>query len=267
LEYQHIKTSKKDGVTTITICRPDVLNALNTAALNELIGLFTELDADAETGAAILTGEGRAFAAGADIAQMRGFDAAGGRAFTLLWQRLTTVIEACGKPVVAAVNGYALGGGCELALACDIRIASDKAKFGQPEVGLGVIPGAGGTQRLPRAVGRGMAKYMIFTGEMIGADEAFRIGIVEKVVPADKLLDECERVARLILTKSGTAVRMAKRAIDVGMNVDLGSGLAYEAEAYAVSFASDDRTAGMSAFLEKRAPEFPSRANCPKIGE
>jgi enoyl-CoA hydratase len=178
---------------------------------------------------------------------------------TILGQEVFTRIENLDKPGIAAVNGFALGGGCELAMACDIRVASDKAKFGQPEVNLGIIPGYGGTQRLPRLVGKGAAKYLIFTGEMISAEEAFRIGLADKVVPAEELMDSVIALAKVIMSKAPISIKMAKHAINNGLNVDLKSGIAYEAEAYTTTFSTEDRVEGMSAFLEKRQAEFKNK--------
>lgn len=179
--YENIKYEAREGIGYVTINRPKAMNALNTDVLGELYDVFTKIEGDAEIKAVILTGEGKAFVAGADIAQMHQLTALEGRQMMTMGHKVMNLIEAIEKPVIAAVNGFALGGGCELAMACDIRIASEKAKFGQPEVGLGIIPGFGGTQRLARLVGKGMAKYLIMTAEMIPAAEAYRIGLVEKV--------------------------------------------------------------------------------------
>ena len=175
---------------------------------------------------------------------------------TIQGQKVMELIENINKPVIAAVNGFALGGGCELAMACDVRFASEKAKFGQPEVNLGIIPGYGGTQRLPRLVGKGMAKYLIYSAELISAQEAKEIGLVQKVVPAEELMAEAEKFARTIMAKAPVAIKMAKVAINNGMNLDLNSGVAYEAEAYTSTFVSSDRVEGMRAFVEKREAQF-----------
>ena len=201
----------------------------------------------------------KAFVAGADIAQMRDLTALEGRAMTIAGQNLMNQIEDLDKPVIAAVNGYALGGGCELAMACDIRIASAKAVFGQPEVNLGIIPGFGGTQRLARLIGRGHAKYYCMTAKNIKADEAYRIGLVEVVTEPENLMDTAIETAKLIMAKAPVAVSMAKRAINHGMDMDIKSAIAYEAEAYATSFGTQDRIEGMSAFLEKRKAEFSAK--------
>jgi len=255
--YSNILMEAKDGIGIVTINRPKALNALNIETLRELYSVMQEINADNNIKAVIITGAGeKAFAAGADIAQMAGLTAMEGRDMAILAQKVFSYIEEMDRPVIAAVNGYALGGGCELAMACDIRIASDKAKFGQPEVNLGIIPCFGGTQRLPRLVGKGRAKYLIFTGEMISAEEAYRIGLADKVAEADKLMEECIKTAKVIMSKAPVAVRMAKRAINTGINVDLASGLAYEAEAYTTTLGTEDKREGMNAFLEKRNPNF-----------
>lgn len=259
MNYNTIRFEVKEGIAFVTINRPKALNALNTEVLTELIDAFTTIGKSAEIGAAVLTGEGRAFVAGADIAQMKDLQVGEGRDMTLLGQGCMELIENIDKPVIAAVNGFALGGGCEISMACDIRIASEKAKFGQPEVNLGIIPGYGGTQRLPRLVGKGMAKYLIMTGAQIDAQEAYRIGLVQKVVPAEELLAEAEKIAKTILSKAPVAIKMAKHAVNNGMNVDLRSGVAYEAEAYTTTFCTEDRVEGMTAFVEKRAANFKNK--------
>jgi len=255
-EYSTLLFEQKGQIGIVKVNRPDALNALNATVIDELFDIFSEIEADDSIGIAILTGEGRAFVAGADIAAMKEMSALEGRAFMIKGQAVMQKIEALSKPVIAAVNGYALGGGCELAMACDFRFASEKAKFGQPEVNLGIIPGFGGTQRLPRLVGKGMAKLLIFNAEMIGAEEAKAIGLVERVYPAEELMAETEKVAGLILSKAPIAISLAKAAINNGMNVDLQTGVAFEAEASAVPFGSEDRVEGMTAFLEKRPAKF-----------
>ncbi|QAT61074.1 crotonase [Acidilutibacter cellobiosedens] len=255
--YKNIILDEKDGILTITINRPKVLNALNTDTLNELENVVRDIERDKEIMVVIITGSGeKSFVAGADIAEMKSLNIHEGRNMTRLGQCVFQEIENLSRPVIAAVNGYALGGGCELAMACDIRIASEKAKFGQPEVGLGIIPGYGGTQRLPRLIGKGRAKYYIFTTDMITAEEAFNMGLIDKVVPHGKLYEETLKIAEKIISKGPIAVRMAKYAVNNGMNMDLASGIAYEAEAYTTSFGSEDRIEGMSAFLEKRKADF-----------
>ena len=259
MDYKSLLVEVKNGIAYITVNRPDALNALNTEVLTDLKNVFQWVNDADEVKIAILTGAGRAFVAGADIAQMSKLTVKEGRDMTIKGQRVMNLIEEIDKIVIAAVNGFALGGGCELAMACDIRVASDKAKFGQPEVNLGIIPGFGGTQRLPRLVGTGMAKYLITTGEMISADEACKIGLVEKVVPADDLIAEATKIAELIMTKAPISIKMAKHAVNTGMKMDVTTGVAYEAEAYVSTFASDDRVEGMTAFVEKRQADFKNK--------
>ncbi|MCL2493041.1 MAG: enoyl-CoA hydratase-related protein [Clostridiales bacterium] len=254
--YKTLLFEQNGATGVVKVNRPDALNALNAEVLTELASIFDEIARDNSVGAVILTGEGRSFVAGADIAAMREMSALEGRAFMLKGQAVMQQIETLPKPVIAAVNGFALGGGCELAMACDIRLASEKAKFGQPEVGLGIIPGFGGTQRLPRLVGKGMAKYLIFSAEMIGADEAKAIGLVEKVYAPETLMEEAMKLAEMILSKAPIAVALSKAAINNGVNVDLPTGVNFEAEASASPFGSEDRLEGMSAFLEKRPAAF-----------
>ena len=256
MEYKNIKKKKKDGIGYVTMNRPKALNALNTEVLTELDDVFRAIDKDDEVRVAIVTGEGRSFIAGADIAQMSELNGTEGRDMTIQGQKVMELIESINKPVIAAVNGFALGGGNELAMACDIRIASEKAKFGQPEVNLGIIPGYGGTQRLPRLVGKGMAKKLIYSAEMIDAQEAYRIGLVDEVVPAEELMEAAEKLAKTIMSKAPIAIKMAKVAINNGINTDLTIGVQFEAESYTSTFVSEDRVEGMKAFVEKRPAEF-----------
>ncbi|MDR2132860.1 MAG: enoyl-CoA hydratase/isomerase family protein [Clostridiales Family XIII bacterium] len=257
--YENLLFEVRDGLAFVTVNRPAALNALNTSLLAELGDVFSRIDEDEALRAAILTGAGKAFVAGADIAQMKDLTTFEGREMMKKGQRVMALIENIDKPVIAAINGFALGGGCELAMACDVRFASDKAKFGQPEVNLGIMPAFGGTQRLPRLVGKGTAKYLIFGAETIDAAEALRIGLVQKVFPAEDLLAETEKYARLVISKSPIGVKMAKRAINAGIDLDLASGVAFELEAYVSVSASEDRREGMTAFLEKRSAEFKNR--------
>ena len=243
---------KQDRVCLVKINHPEALNALNTVILQELDRAFDEIAADPETDVVILTGEGRSFVAGADIAEMSVMKAEEGRRFGELGAAVFRKIELMAKPVIAAVNGFALGGGCELAMACDIRIASDNAKFGQPETGLGILPGFGGTQRLARLVGKGRAKELIFTCDMIDANEAYRIGLANKVVPQAELLDTCKAMAEKIMSKGSYAISLAKEAINTGTETDLSSGLTLEADLFGLAFSTDDKKEGMTAFLEKR---------------
>lgn len=257
-DYKYLKLDKKDNIVYLTINRPEALNALNYEVLKNIKEAFEEISHDKKTRAIIITGEGRSFVAGADIAQMKEQKNLDGREFIVYGQNVMNMIESFPIPVIAAVNGFALGGGCELAMAADFRIASTKAKFGQPEVSLGIIPGFGGTQRLTRLVGKGMAKYLIYTGEIINSEEALRIGLVQKVVEPEDLIKECEKIANVIATKAPVALKMAKLAIDNGENVDIKTGVNYEAEAFSTCFATEDRVEGMSAFLEKRTAIFKS---------
>ena len=249
----NVRFEAADAIATVTIDRPKALNALNTETLHELNACFREIRERKDIRVVILTGGGeKSFVAGADIAEMYRSDAAAGRALAKLGDETFRILEEMPQATIAAVNGYALGGGCELAMACDIRIASEKAKFGQPETGLGVIPGFGGTQRLARLIGRGRAKELIFTCATIDAQEAYRIGLVNHVVPADELMATCRKMAETIRSKSGYAVSLAQDLIDRGMEMDLEGALAMEAISLGLSFASHDKAEGMSAFLEKR---------------
>ncbi len=257
--YDTIMYEVKGPLAYVTINRPEALNALNRTVLEELFDVFNKIDADSNIRAVILTGAGRSFVAGADIVQMSTMTVAEGRAFAAYGQKVMNFIEKIEKPVIAAVNGFALGGGCELAMACDFRIASAKAKFGQPEVGLGITPGFGGTQRLSKLVGKGMAKLLILTADTIGAEEALRIGLVEKVVAPEDLLATCEEIAGKIAVKAPIAVSMAKTCITKGYHLDLFSGSALEAEAFGGCFGTEDQKEGMQAFIEKRPAEFKNR--------
>ena len=259
MEYENIIFEKKNGIGYVTVNRPEALNALNDSVIEELDSVFRAIDRDDEVRVVIITGAGRAFVAGADIAQMSRLDGSEGRVMSMRGQKVMEFIEFMDKPVIAAVNGFALGGGNELSMACDIRIASEAAKFGQPEVNLGIIPGYGGTQRLPRLVGRGMAKKLIYSAEIIDAEEAYRIGLVDEVVPADQLMDTAAKLAETIASKAPIAVKMAKAAINNGMNTDLKTGVQFEAEAYTSTFVSEDRVEGMKAFVEKRPAEFKNK--------
>lgn len=257
--YENIKFELKDEIAVVTINRPKAMNALNMDVLTELYDCFTKIADMAEVRVVILTGEGKAFVAGADIAQMNQLNALEGRHMMQMGHKVMNLIENIEKPVIAAVNGFALGGGCELSMACDIRIASEKAKFGQPEVGLGIIPGFGGTQRLARLIGKGMAKYLIMSAEMIPASEAHRIGLVEKVVAPEELMAEAEKVAKTIASKAPIAVGTAKTAINNGFDMDMKSASVFEIETFTAAFGSEDKTEGMTAFLEKRAPEWKNK--------
>ncbi len=245
------------GIATITVDRPKKLNALDNDTLEELGEAFQDAIFDDEVGVVILTGAGeKAFVAGADIEMLSRQGVLDGKQNSLLGQDLMDLIEDCPKPVIAAVNGFALGGGCELALACDFRYASENAVFGLPEVGLGILPGYGGTQRLPRLVGTGRAMEMILTGARIDAGEALRIGLVNRVLPLGELLPACRETAGAILSKGPLAVQMAKEAVRRGSLLSLKEGLALEADLFGLCSATEDMREGMKAFLEKRKPEF-----------
>lgn len=247
---------KKDRIGIISINRPDAMNSLNTKVLMELDVLIDELAKDENIHVIVLTGSGKAFVAGADIAEMKDKNVIEAKAFARLGMSLFRKIENMEKVVIAAVNGFALGGGCELAMACDIRIASEKAKFGQPEVGLGITPGFGGTQRLPRLVGEGIAKELIFTSDIIKADEAYRIGLVNKVLAPDLLMDTVIEMAEKIASKAQIAVRNSKESINRGMQADIDTGMSIEEDLFAICFSTEDQKEGMKAFLEKRKPEY-----------
>lgn len=259
MEYQSISFEVKEGIAYVTMNRPESLNALNKEAIDELDHVFRAIEADDEVKVAIITGEGRAFVAGADISQMVNLTGIEGQEMMKQGAKVMDLIESISKPVIGAINGFALGGGCELAMACDIRIASENARFGQPEVNLGIIPGFGGTQRLPRLVGKGMGKYLVMTADYIGAEEAKRLGLVEKVVAPEELMRACEAVAHKIMEKAPIAIKAAKAAINNGIMLDVVTGIALEGEACGAPFCSEDRVEGMKAFLEKREAKFSNR--------
>ena len=249
-----------DGVAVVTINRPDKLNALAGQVIDDLGAVAERIATDPTVRGVVLTGAGtKAFVAGADIAELDAVDGSSGQALARKGQRVFRRIEQCGKPVVAAVNGFALGGGCELAMACHFRIASSNARFGQPEVKLGLIPGYGGTVRLPRLVGRGRALELLLTGAMIDADEAHRIGLVNRVVPQEKLMEEATGLVRTILAQGPLATRLILETVDRVLDLGIDEGLALEAEHFGECCASEDKREGTRAFLEKRAPRFTSR--------
>jgi len=248
--------AKEEGVALITINRPRVLNALNSDTLRELSGAFTRLNGDQEVRVIIITGSGKAFIGGADISEMKEYTPEQAREFTALGHMAMDAIQNAEKPVIAAVNGFALGGGLELALACDIILASESAKLGVPEVNLGLIQGFGGTQRLPRLVGKALAKELIFTADAVTAKRAYEMGIVNRVFPPDDLLPETKKMAQKMAQKGPVALKLAKRAIDSGYNKELSEGCKLEREAFVECFTTSDRKEGMSAFLEKRKPVF-----------
>ena len=255
--FQNITAEISGAKATITINRPKALNALNRETLKEIKAAFTELETGGVIRVCIFTGAGeKAFVAGADIPELKELNLISGKEFVELGHQTFAQIENSKIVSIAAINGFALGGGCEFAMATDIRMASENAKLGQPEVNLGVIPGFGGTQRLTRLVGRGRAKELIFTARIITAEEALRIGLVEKVVPADKLIEEANKLADLIVSKGPLAVQYAKEVINRGADLDLRNANGYEMTAFAALCVSDDKNEGLTAFLEKRAAGF-----------
>ncbi|NLG33577.1 MAG: short-chain-enoyl-CoA hydratase [Syntrophomonadaceae bacterium] len=260
MDYENLIVSKSGRTAIVTINRPSVLNALNKDTLLELLQVTPILEQDNEVDVVVITGAGeKAFVAGADIAYMQSLTAMEGRAFGILGNKVFRNIEQLNKPVIAAVNGFALGGGCELAMCCDFRLASNRARFGQPEVGLGITPGFGGTQRLARLVGPGMAKQILFTGQPIDADNALRIGLVNMVTDPDTLMDTVLSIANTICQQGQLAVRLCKSAVNEGMQSDIDRGMTIEADAFGLCFSTQDQKEGMQAFLEKRKPQFTGR--------
>lgn len=241
MELKNVILEKEGKIAVVTINRPNALNALNSETLKELDFVFDDLAADDNILTVILTGAGKAFIAGADITEMKDLNALEGRKFGMLGNKVFRKIEILDKPVIAAVNGFALGGGCEISMACDIRIASAKAKFGQPETGLGITPGFGGTQRLARIVGVGMAKQLIYTADMIGAEEALRIGLVNKVVEPDALMGEAKAIADKIASNAPIAVKLSKSAINRGIQCDIDTAVMYESEVFGECFSTEDQ--------------------------
>ncbi len=248
-----VNFEQQGAVAILTINRPEALNALNSQVLSDLDEVITKVEVSPDIQAVILTGAGRSFVAGADIGEMKGFSAIDGKKFGVHGGGVFLRLENLSKPVIAAVNGFALGGGCELAMSCDIRIASEKAKFGQPEVGLGITPGFGGTQRLPRIVGISKAMELILTAKVIGAAEAKEIGLVSQVYAPEELMDKAMELANAICANAPIAVQESKRCIRMGMQTDIATGSAFEAEAFGVTCGTEDKNEGMGAFLEKRA--------------
>ena len=253
MEFKNLVVEIEDSIAILKINRPQVLNAMNPETILELEKAIHELNENSKVRVVIITGEGKAFVAGSDISELVKMDPIKAREYSELGKRVLNYIENMGKPVIASINGYALGSGCELAMACDIRIAAEGAKIGQPEVKLGLIPGHAGTQRLARLVGLGKAKELIFTGDMITADEAKEIGLVNKVVPSEKLLEESKELAKRIASVGRTAVKLAKLAINKSF-IDFGG--AYECETFAICFSTAEAKEGMRAFLEKRKPKW-----------
>lgn len=261
MAYANITLAEPEtGIRLLTVNRPKSLNALNAETLDEIAAAIAAVAADAGARALLVTGAGdKAFVAGADISQMQSFDAGAAQAFSERGNRTFRALEMLPIPVIALVNGYALGGGCELAMACDWIVASERAQFGQPEVSLGVVAGFGGTQRLPRLVGRAMAMDLLVTGRMIKADEALRIGLVNQVVGADQLIDKGMEAARMIASKGPVAVRLTKQIVQRGQDLDLANACQQEAYAFGLTCATEDQKEGMTAFLEKRPAKFKGR--------
>jgi len=257
MAYENIVYEVKERIATITFNRPKALNALNGALLAELSLALDAIAADDDIRVLVLTGAGdKSFVAGADISELATFNSLKAKSFARSGHDIINKLQLLPITVVAAVNGFALGGGTEIAIACDFIYASENAKFGQPEINLGLIPGFGGTQRLPRLIGTNMAKELIFTGKMLSAAEALQLGLVNKVVPQDKLMEEVMKTAGLIASKGKVSLREAKQAVNKGMNVDLATGCGIEIDAFALCYASPDAKEGTSAFLEKRKAEF-----------
>jgi len=261
MSFKNIIVETDGNLGILKINRPDVLNAVNIETILEIEQAMQDFNEDNSIYVVIITGEGKAFVSGSDIARLADMDVLKAREYSRIGQRVLSYIENMEKPVIAAVNGYALGSGCELAMACDIRIASEKAKLGQPEVKLGLIPGHAGTQRLARLVGTAKAKELIYTGDLIDAQEALRIGLVNRVVSFDKLMDEAKDIANRIAAVGPTAVRVAKTVINRGIDANLTTANSYEMEAFSILFSTDEAKEGMKAFLEKRRPKWSKDSN------
>jgi len=257
MAFQTLDLQIGDGIATITLNRPKALNALNQAMVEELGRAVEQVRDDPAVRVVVITGAGdKAFAAGADLTEFKGMSPVDGWMLTQRLQRLYLEIERLPKPVIAAVNGFALGGGCELMMACDIVYASDRARIGQPEINLGIIPGAGGTQRLARMIGKQRAKELVFTGDMIGAQDAWNLGLLNRVVPADQLLPEVRKLAERLAAKGAVALKAAKEAVEEGSETGLQAGLANEGKLFGLCFGTEDKVEGINAFLEKRPPQF-----------
>jgi enoyl-CoA hydratase len=256
MAYDTLALSVDDRIALLSINRPDKLNALNDATIAELAQAIEEIRERADIGGAIITGAGRAFVAGADIAELAGQNAITGKARALKGQATFARFETSPKPIIAAINGFALGGGCELAMACHVRIASDAAKLGQPEAKLGILPGFGGSQRLPRLVGKGRALQLLLTGEVIDANEAFRIGLVNKVVPAAELMSAARAMMKQMLANAPLALALCIEAVNFGLGMSVDEGNQLEANHFGVLSSTDDMREGMQAFLGKRTAEF-----------
>ena len=259
-KFENVLYEKKNGVAYVTLNRPKVLNALNNATWHDLRGAFEDARDDETVRGVILTGAGdKAFIAGADISELATVTAVKAEESSSFGQDVLNLIESLGKPVIAAINGFALGGGCETAMACTIRLASENARFGQPEVKLGVIPGGGGTQRLPRLIGKGRALQLILTGGMINAAEAYRIGLVNEVVPGAELISRAEALLREIFSNAPIAIKYSLEAVNKGLETSQAEGLALEASFFGLCAATEDKGEGTRAFLEKRVPQFQGR--------
>lgn len=253
MAYNTLLLEVSDGIGVLTINRPKALNALNSEVISELNTCLEEVKNNDDIKVLILTGSGeKSFVAGADISEMLNFDVAGGRSFALNAKKAFDLLETMDKPTIAAVNGFALGGGCEISMACDITVAAENAVFGQPETGLGITPGFGGTQRLARLVGKKKAKELIFTCDKVKAPEAKELGLVNTVVPQAELMDYCKEMAKKIIKNAPLAVAYSKQAINNGLDVDLSTGVEIEASLFGMCFATEDQKEGMSAFVEKR---------------
>lgn len=260
MEFENTLYEKKEGIATITINRPKALNALNRQALLEISSRLDNAEKDEDVKIIVITGAGdRSFCVGLDLKAVKGISAVDGMDLSLLGQKLTKKIEELKKPVIAAINGYALGGGLELAMSCDLRIASENAKLGQPELNVGLIPGWGGTQRLPRFVGSGIAKELIFTGKMIDTKTAKQLGLLNKVVPPDELKSAVKELATELMTKPPVGIQLAKQLINSSIETDLTKGLVQEAQAFGVLASTEDFDEGVAAFIEKRKPKYKGR--------
>jgi enoyl-CoA hydratase len=257
MDLENLRYELRPPIAVVTLDRPKVLNALNLQSMSELERVFFDIQQNPDVRAVLITGAGeKSFVAGADIRELASLSAQEGERIATRGQRIFSLIENCGKPVIACINGFALGGGCELALACTLRIASSNARLGQPEVKIGIIPGYGGTQRLPRLIGKGAALKMILTGEAITAEEAFRLGLVDEVVAPGQLLARAEQIAQTIAGMAPLAIRDSIRAVNSGYDLPLASGLELEASLFGLACSTDDKEEGTKAFLEKRTPTW-----------